>query len=199
MKTKVFSIAVTAIFTGLILTGCGSSKQTGGAPGGQPQKATIGETTDIPCIDHDTDEYYVGVFSLNGPATQIGRLGTDAQRGARQQLIEKMAHDYNGFVEQSTNSAGNNKGNDIEGAIKSAGLDVIKQHVGRLRANCGPSVSKYQDANGNVTVYVSMRMYVKDIVKILSDNLDKNEKDKVNFGHEQNMKKLQEYMSPTKK
>jgi hypothetical protein len=41
-------------------------------------------------------------------------------------------------------------------------------------------------------------MYVKDITKALADNLDKNEKDQVNFDHEQNLKKLKEYMNPEK-
>ena len=193
---SLLTIVVGMTVTSVTMTGCGSRKQMVNSDGSE-RRPTIGEVTNIPCIDYDTDEYYVGVFSLYGSQKQLGRLGSAALSGARQQLIEKMAHDYNGFVEQSSDILGNNKGNDVSGAIKSAGLEIIKQHVGRLRATCGPIADKYIDENGNITVYVSMRMYVKDITKALADNLEKQEKDVINFNHEQAMKKLNEYMRPT--
>jgi hypothetical protein len=184
MKILDFKIAVMAVVAGIGMSACGGSKTVVGDRNGVSQQPTIGEVTDIPCLDYDTEEYYVGVFSLFGPSTQMGRLGTDAQRGARQQLIEKMAHDYDGFVEQSTNSVGNNKGNDISGAMKSAGLEVIKQEVGRLRASCGPTVSKYKDENGNITVYVAMRMYEKIRHNPLKNNFLPRRKSKMGNGIE---------------
>ena len=196
------TIAAAAILASVVMSGCGSSRQVATQMPSQQRQNTFGAQTSIPCLEFDTDEYYTGYGSSYGSYKQVGRRTNDALRLAQQQLIEKLAQKFNGFVEQSSHSEANNQGDDVGGAIKSAGLKVIQAEVGRLRTNCA-SADETVDANGNVTVHVGIRMYLKDLTQALmepsvKDNLTQEERAFEEWKHEQSQEKLQKYLQDNK-
>ncbi|MCL2329555.1 MAG: hypothetical protein FWC39_13730 [Bacteroidetes bacterium] len=206
MKTKILQVAALAAMAtvGMTFTGCKSKLQVVAQQPGSQRPPTFNGQTNIPCVEYDTDEYYTGYGSFYGSYTQVSLNVNDAMRRARTNLIEKIAHEYDGFVEQTAGSAGNNRGNDQVAAIKSAGLEIITKEVGRLRVTCS-TADETVDVNGNVTVHVGIRMNLADIAKALleqtptpKDNLTKDERDFAMWQHEQTQAQLQKYLSEKK-
>ena len=118
-------------------TSCGAKKQVaqtsnGGNGGGNP----FGETYSMPCEVYDTPQQFAATGIFRGSSNQKGEVQKNALLNAQEIVRLKMKHAYKGMVSEYSSSVGNNKGNDIERKMTSAGDRIIDAIINETSQSC---------------------------------------------------------------
>lgn len=147
------------------------------------------DVNDAPCIDYDTDDYYVGLGIASGAKARMGELQTVALTNAQNIVRQKLQHTYRGAIDSYSNYVGNNNGPDLEDKVERAGTQLIDKIVNDTRATCGPRFSGV-DEKGDVTCYVGVRVYKKDFVETVTKHLSDNKDLKIRFKEDEFRKRM---------
>jgi hypothetical protein len=187
MKTKVFRIAITAIFTGLIMTGCKVSniKEQQRYQGGSP----FGDVYEAPCTAQDDDEYFAATGIASGSKNRMDVLQTSSLTNAQNIVRQKMQHAYKGAIDDYSNYIGNNAGSDADAKVERAGTQIIDAVINNTKAWCGPKFSSV-DEKGNITCFVGIKISTKEVADKIIDNVSKDEELRIRFQEQEFRKRM---------
>jgi len=192
MKNKILNLigGVTMVFTIVVMTSCGSSKQatTDYKPkAGSPFEGVY----DPPCLDKDTPEYFVGLGISNGSRNRMDVLQTSALTNAQNIARQKMQHAYKGMISDYSNLIGNNAGSDAETKVERAGNQIIDRIINDTEAWCGPKFSGVDD-KGSVSCYIGIRITKKQVSDAIGDYVSKDDELKIRFNEQEFRKYMEE-------
>lgn len=197
LNTYYLSIAITAIFAGLMLIGCGGSQSanTNYKPkAGSP----FGEVYEAPCTQHDTDDEFAATGFANGSKNRMDVLQTAALTNAQNVVRQKMQHAYKGAIDDYSNYIGNNMGSDAQAKVERAGTQIIDRIINDTKAVCGPKFSSV-DEKGDVTCYVGIRISKKQVADAIANHLSADEELKIRFNEHEFRKRMEENFEKYKK
>ena len=160
-----------------VMTSCGGSKQTV-APT-QAVNPFINGVFTAPGFEPDTDEYFAGWGTANGPQVRMDVLQLSALTNAQNAVRQKLKHAYKGMVSDYSNYIGNNNGTNAQTHVERAGDQVIDAIVNDTQAK---SLNfSGVDEKGNVNCYVGIRIYKKQLADQIADAISEDEELKILF------------------
>ena len=176
-----------------VLVSCGNSKQTVNqlTPSTTPSTNPFGgETYSMPTFEPDTEEYFAASGISNGARERLDVLQSAALANAQNIIRQKMKHAYQGMISDYTNYMGINSKSDAVTKVERGGNQMIDVVVNETMARD----VKFSgvDEKGNVTCFVGIRIYKKQIADKLADQISKDEELKLRFNEEQYRKYIQE-------
>jgi hypothetical protein len=189
MNKNLILIAVTAIFAGVMITGCGGSKQVSGDNYKPKAGSPFGDVYEAPCSEPDTDEYFAALGIANGSKNRMDVLQTAALTNAQNIVRQKMKHAYKGAIDDYSNYIGNNAGSDADVKIERAGTQIIDEMINNTKALCGPKFSSV-DEKGQVTCFVGIRISTKEVADKIVDNVSKDEELRIRFQEQEFRKRM---------
>lgn len=187
MKKNLF-ILVALVACGFIVTSCGGSKQIV-APTQNVNPFASG-TFSAPGFEPDTDEYFAGWGTANGPQTRMDVLQLAALTNAQNAVRQKLKHAYKGMVSDYSNYIGNNNGSDAQTHVERTGDQIIDAVVNDTQAK-NLNFSGV-DEKGNLNCYVSIRIYKKQLADKIADAVSEDEELKIRFKENEFRKYMQE-------
>jgi len=183
-------IAIAAIFSGVILTGCKGSKSA--TTEYKPKAGSpFGEVYDAPCTEPDNDDYFVGLGIANGSKNRMDVLQTSALTNAQNVARQKMQHAYKGAIDDYSNYMGNNMGSDAQAKVERGGMQIIDQIVNDTKAWCGPKFSAVDD-RGDVSCYIGIRINKQQMAQAISNHLSNDDELKIRFNEQEFRKRMDE-------
>lgn len=202
MKKFLFSFAAVAMMFGLYSCGGGTAKTVvQNTPVPVPQATPSnnpfgGETYTMPTFEPDTEEYFAASGIATGPRQRMNVLQQNALTNAQSMIRQKMQHAYEGMISEYASSIGINNKSDIADKVERAGNHIIKVVVNETMARD----VKFSgvDEKGNVTCFVGVRIYKKQLADKLADQVSNDEELKVRFNEEQYRKYIQEKLKEYK-
>ena len=177
------------MMAGLLTVSCSSSKKLANQNYKPKAGSPFEEVYDAPCLDYDTDDYYVGLGIASGAKARMGELQTAALTNAQNIVRQKLQHAYKGAIDDYSNYVGNNSGSDLEAKVERGGTQLINKIVNDTRATCGPRFSGVDD-KGDVTCYVGIRIYKKEFVEAVTKHLSDDEELKIRFKEDEFRKRM---------
>lgn len=149
-----------------------------------------GETYSMPTFEPDTEEYFAASGIATGARQRIDVLQQAALTNAQSIIRQKMKHAYQGMISDYTNYMGINSKSDAATKIERGGNQLIDVVVNETMARD----VKYSgvDEKGNVTCFVGIRVYKKQIADKLADQVSNDEELKLRFNENQYRKYIQE-------
>lgn len=198
MKTmSVLKLAVVAMLAWVTAIGCGVSKLSAVAE--RKPKNPDGETWESPCQVYDTPKEFAATGIFRGSSHQRGEVQKGALLAAQELIRLKMQHAYKGMVSEYSSSVGNNKGNDIERKMTSAGDRIIDKIINETGQSC-VRWSGIED-DGHITCYTAIQIpkgeVAAEISKEVADKLTQEEKDRIGFNaqeyHKEMDKRFEQY------
>ena len=181
MKNKKFNwiIAVAVIFTGVVMTGCGSSKkvtqQTVPSTVNQPAMQTYVP----PCFDPDDDDWYRGTVARRSSVNRINTLPTACLRAARQNLQQKIKGTLKQVTRDYFDQMDIDEGSTEASHIESASDYIVDQFMNDMLETCREMTPP--DAQGMVTMYIGVKISKKALVDNLAKGLSQNEQLRLRF------------------
>lgn len=193
---KTFQSLSVLLMTALVLSSC-SAKQP--LTGGQKTQNPFGETFEAPCQVYDTKQNFAASTSFRGSSMQRNEVQKNALLAAQDLIRLKMQHAYVGMVSEYSASVGNNRGNDIERKMSSAGDRIIDAIINETLQSCVRWSGIYDD--GDIECYIAIEISKEEtarrISKEVKDHLTQDEKDRIGFNEqvyrEQMQKRFEEY------
>jgi hypothetical protein len=187
---KTFQSLSVLLMTALVLSSC-SAKQP--LAGGQKTQNPFGETFEAPCQVYDTKQDFAASTSFRGSSMQRNEVQKNALLAAQDLIRLKMQHAYVGMVSEYSASVGNNRGNDIERKMSSAGDRIIDAIINETLQSCVRWSGIYD--NGDIECYIAIEISKEEtarrISKEVKDHLTQDEKDRIGFNEEQYREKMQ--------
>ena len=187
---KTFQSLSVLLMTALVLSSC-SAKQP--LAGGQKTQNPFGETFEAPCQVYDTKQDFAASTSFRGSSMQRNEVQKNALLAAQDLIRLKMQHAYVGMVSGYSASVGNNRGNDIERKMSSAGDRIIDAIINETLQSCVRWSGIYDD--GDIECYIAIEISKEEtarrISKEVKDHLTQDEKDRIGFNEEQYREKMQ--------
>lgn len=187
---KTFQSVSVLLMTALVLSSC-SAKQP--LAGGQKTQNPFGETFEAPCQVYDTKQDFAASTSFRGSSMQRNEVQKNALLAAQDLIRLKMQHAYVGMVSEYSASVGNNRGNDIERKMSSAGDRIIDAIINETLQSCVRWSGIYDD--GDIECYIAIEISKEEtarrISKEVKDHLTQDEKDRIGFNEEQYREKMQ--------
>lgn len=202
MKKFLFSFAAITMMFGLYSCGGGTAQTVvQNTPVPVPQATPSnnpfgGETYTMPTFEPDTEEYFAASGIATGPRQRMNVLQQNALTNAQSMIRQKMQHAYEGMISDYASSIGINNKSDIADKVERAGNQTIKVVVNETMARD----VKFSgvDEKGNVTCFVGIRVYKKQLADKLADQVSNDEELKVRFNEEQYRKYIQEKLKEYK-
>ncbi len=150
----------------------------------------------MPTFEPDTEEYFAASGIATGPRQRMNVLQQNALTNAQSMIRQKMQHAYEGMISEYASSIGINNKSDIADKVERAGNHIIKVVVNETMARD----VKFSgvDEKGNVTCFVGVRIYKKQLADKLADQVSNDEELKVRFNEEQYRKYIQEKLKEYK-
>lgn len=174
----------------VIATGCGAGKLASIAE--KKTQNPFGETFESPCQVYDTPQEFAATGIFRGSSRQMGEVQKNALLAAQELIRLKMQHAYKGMVSEYSSSIGNNKGNDVERKITSAGDRIIDKIINETSQSC-VRFSAVED-DGHVTCYTAIQIpkgnVAAEISKEVADKLTQDEKDRIGFNEQEYRKEM---------
>lgn len=191
MKMKrMLSLSVVLMITGVIVTGCGASKLSSVTE--RKPKNPFGETYEAPCQVYDNAKEFAATGIFRGSSHQRGEVQKNALLAAQELIRLKMQHAYKGMVSEYSSSVGNNKGNDVERKMTSAGDRIIDKIINETSQSC-VRWSGVED-DGHITCYTAIQIpkgeVAAEISKEVADKLTQEEKDRIGFNEQEYRKEM---------
>ena len=176
------------VMVSLFAASC-SNKKALGKQNNPKENVLFKQTEDVPCMDYDTDDYYVGQGISSGPKARMGELQTIALTNAQNVVRQKLQHAYKGAVTDAVEYKGNNSQSDFEAKMERRGIQIITKIVNDTRVVCGPKFSGV-DEKGDITCYVGIRVYKKEFVEAVTKSLADDEELKDGFDEKEFRKQM---------
>jgi hypothetical protein len=176
MYKNLVQIAIAAIFTSVMMMGCGGSKQVA-SPLAKSSSSPFRGGTEAPCTVYDDDEYFAATGIASGPATQKGTLQRSALSNGQSIVRQKLQHAYEGVVKDYFESVGANKGTDVENQVVGGGTQVIMGIVNNTSHSC--LMWSDVDEKGNMECYIGIKVSKAKVANAVADNLSKSEKQEI--------------------
>ena len=188
---KITSIAVTVLAAILMLSACGAKKSVAQNQTSQ-SKNPFGETYAMPCEVYDTPQQFAATGIFRGSSNQKGEVQKNALLNAQELVRLKMQHAYRGMVSEYSSSVGNNKGNDIERKMTSAGDRIINSIINETSQSC-TRWSAVED-DGHITCYTAIQINkqetAKKIAQEVQNKLTDEEKLRISFNEQEYRKQI---------
>ncbi len=190
MRTKNVKLVVVTMIAWIMAIGCGMSKVSSVAD--RKPKNPFGETYEAPCQVYDTPKEFAATGIFRGSSHQRGEVQKNALLAAQELIRLKMQHAYKGMVSEYSSSIGNNKGNDIERKMTSAGDRIIDKIINETSQSC-VRWSGVED-DGHMTCYTAIQIpkgeVAAEITKEVADKLTQEEKDRIGFNEQEYRKDM---------
>ena len=189
---KIILFAVLLVMATIVLTSCGSkqavaqnnSQKSGGNP--------FGETYYAPCEIYDSPTEFAATGIYRGSSNQKGELQKYALLNAQEIIRLKMKHAYKGMVSDYASSIGNNKGNDLESKITSAGDRIIDAIINETSASCLRFGEIQSD--GHMECYIAIKISKQEVAQKVAqeveNKLTQEEKDRIGFNEQEYRKQM---------
>lgn len=189
---KKMSLFAIVLFSVVTLTACGASKNVSQnnsqKSGGNP----FGPTYQAPCAVFDTPQEFAATGIFRGSSHQMGDVEMNALLDAQRKIRLKMQHAYKGMLSDYNSSIGNNKGNDIERKMTTAGDRIIDAILNETSQSC--TLWSEVESDGHITCYTAIKISKQEtaqrIAKEVEDKLTQSEKDRIGFNEEQYRKRM---------
>ena len=190
MRTKNVKLVVVTMIAWVMAIGCGMSKVSSVAD--RKPKNPFGETYEAPCQVYDSPKEFAATGIFRGSSHQRGEVQKNALLAAQELIRLKMQHAYKGMVSEYSSSIGNNKGNDIERKMTSAGDRIIDKIINETSQSC-VRWSGVED-DGHITCYTAIQIpkgeVAAEITKEVADKLTQEEKDRIGFNEQEYRKDM---------
>lgn len=193
---KTFHSFAVLLMTALVLSSCGAKQAVAQS---QKTQNPFGETFEAPCQVYDTKQDFAASTSFRGSSMQRNEVQKNALLAAQDLIRLKMQHAYKGMVSEYSASVGNNRGNDVERKMNSAGDRIIDAIINETMQSCVRWSSIYDD--GDIECYIAIEISKEETARRISqevkDHLTQDEKDRIGFNEqvyrEQMQKRFEEY------
>lgn len=183
--------SLTILMIVCLFASCGSKQVV--AQSKQTQNP-FGETFEAPCQVYDTKQDFAASTSFRGSSMQRNEVQKNALLAAQDLIRLKMQHAYKGMVSEYSASVGNNRGNDVERKMTSAGDRIIDAIINETMQSCVRWSGIYDD--GDIECYIAIEISKEEtarrISKEVKDHLTQDEKDRIGFNEEQYREKMQQ-------
>lgn len=195
-KVIITSLALVMV---ALFTSCGIQRNYAGANNvnAQQQPAStnpFGETYVAPCEVYDTPNTFAASTSFRGSSMQRHEVQKNALLAAQEIIRLKMKHAYKGMVSEYSASVGNNRGNDVERAMTSAGDRMIDAIINETSQSCTRWSAIYDD--GSIECYIAITISkeetAKKITEEVKNNLTDEEKLRIGFNEKMYREKMQQ-------
>ena len=175
------------------LTACGAKKQVAQtSKSGNGGENPFGETYAMPCEAYDTPQQFAATGIFRGSTNQKGEVQKNALLNAQDLIRLKMKHAYKGMVSEYSSSIGNNKGNDIERKMTSAGDRIIDAIINETAQSC--TRWSAVESDGHITCYTAIQISKQEtaqkIAQEVEDKLTQEEKDRIGFNEQEYRKQM---------
>lgn len=149
-----------------------------------------GETYNMPTFEPDTEEYFAASGIATGNRQRMDVLQTEALTNAQNIIRQKMKHAYKGMISDYSNYMGINAKSDAVNKVERGGNQMIDAIVNETMQRD----TKFSgvDEKGNVTCFVGIRIYKKQLADKLADQISNDEELKVRFNENEYRKYIQE-------
>lgn len=180
-------------FVGL-LASCGSSKPAVQNNVSSRTPATTNpfptETYSMPTFEPDTEDFFAASGLATGAKERMDVLQQAALANAQGVIRQKMKHAYQGMVSDYTNYMGINSSSDAITKIERGGNQMIDVVVNETMARD----VKFSgvDEKGNVTCFVGIRIYKKQLADKIANQISEDQELKVRFKEDQYRKYIEE-------
>ena len=193
---KTFHSFAVLLMTALVLSSCGTKQAVAQS---QKTQNPFGETFEAPCQVYDTKQDFAASTSFRGSSMQRNEVQKNALLAAQDLIRLKMQHAYKGMVSEYSASVGNNRGNDVERKMNSAGDRIIDAIINETMQSCVRWSGIYDD--GDIECYIAIEISKEETARRISqevkDHLTQDEKDRIGFNEqvyrEQMQKRFEEY------
>ena len=188
-------LAVILIVSAVILSACNSQKSSVQSSNQKSGSNPFGGGTYIPpCEIYDTPTEFAATGIFRGSSNQKGEVHKNALLNAQDIIRTKMKHAYKGMVSEYSSSIGNNKGNDIERKMTSAGDRIIDAIINETAESC----IRYGEvqSDGHLECYVAIQISKQEVAQKVAqevqDKLTQDEKDRISFNEQEYRKQMEE-------
>lgn len=174
------------ILIACVFVSCGVKQASGHrATGGVSPFGT--SAIEAPCQLYDTEDYFAATASFRGTHLQPQELQLNALNAAQEIIYRKMIHIYEAMVSDYHNSIGNNRGNDIERKLESAGDRIIKIIVKETSQKCirYSEVLDNGDCICTVGIEISKEEVARRVSTEVSNKLTQEEKNQIRYNEQQ--------------
>lgn len=183
--------SLTILMIVCLFASCGSKQVV--AQSKQTQNP-FGETFEAPCQVYDTKQDFAASTSFRGSSMQRNEVQKNALLAAQDLIRLKMQHAYKGMVSEYSASVGNNRGNDVERKMTSAGDRIIDAIINETMQSCVRWSGIYDD--GDIECYIAIEISKEETARRISqevkEHLTQDEKDRIGFNEEQYREKMQQ-------
>ena len=145
----------------------------------------------MPANEHDTEEYFGAPGIAYGNIANMGELQLLALKNAQNAVRQKIKHSYKGLITDYASTVNLGNGENIQSKADRRGDQIIDAVVNDTQASKGPFFSEPDD-KGNVTCYIGIRVYKKELAKKVSDSLSEDEELKLMFKEDEFRKRMDE-------
>lgn len=187
---KTFHSFAVLLMTVLVLSSCGAKQAVAQS---QKTQNPFGETFEAPCQVYDTKQDFAASTSFRGSSMQRNEVQKGALLAAQELIRLKMQHAYKGMVSEYSASVGNNRGNDVERKMTSAGDRIIDAIINETMQSCTRWSGIYDD--GDIECYIAIEISKEETARRISqevkDHLTQEEKDRIGFNEEVYREKMQ--------
>ncbi len=190
---KKINLFAVVLIVAIALVSCGAKKhvaQKSNGRGGNP----FGETYSMPCEVYDTPQEFAATGIYRGSSNQKGQVQKYALQNAQEIVRLKMQHAYKGMVSDYSSSVGNNKGNDLEQKLTSAGDRIIDKIINETSQSCTRWSSVESD--GHIECYtaiqISKQEAARKIAQEVQNKLTQDEKDRIGFNEQEYRKQMEQ-------
>jgi hypothetical protein len=175
MKTNAF-FKLTAVMAVIAMTviSCGTSKKTV-----QTAQTLPVETYTPPCWQPDDADFYRGTVSRRASVNSMNTLATACLRAARQNLQQKIKGTLKQVTRDYFDQMDVDEGSTVASHIESASDYIVDQYMNDMLETCRQVT--LPDAQGMVTMYISVEISKKDLVDNLAKGLSTDEQTKLRF------------------
>ncbi|MDE6018965.1 MAG: hypothetical protein K2G85_09165 [Muribaculaceae bacterium] len=182
---KILMIAMALAIALIPLTGEAKKKKE------NKSKSPFGEVFEVPANEHDTEEYFGAPGIAYGNIANMGELQLLALKNAQNAVRQKIKHSYKGLITDYASTMNLGNGDNIQSKADRRGDQIIDAVVNDTQASKGPFFSEPDD-KGNVTCYIGIRVYKKELAKKVSDTLSEDEELKLMFKEDEFRKRMDE-------
>lgn len=140
------------------------------------------QTYVLPCWEEDTDEYYTAHVQRIMKPNQVTLQATALLRLAQQQMRQKIKGRYKAVVRDYMDQLDVDDKYTVASHIESAGEMVIDQMINDTKEACREMTRP--DADGNVTLYLSIRVSKKELTDGIVNQISKDKETAVRQNEE---------------
>lgn len=184
-------LIMVALLAGVcVMTSCGGGTNQTVVAANQAVNPFANGAFSAPGFEPDTDEYFAGWGTANGPKARMDVLQLSALTNAQNAVRQKLKHAYKGIVSDYSNYIGNNSGSDAQIHVERAGDQIIDAVINDTQAR---SLNfSGVDEKGHVDCYVGIRIYKKQLADKIADAVSEDEELKIRFKESEFRKYMQD-------